>query len=127
LYGKRRDKNVIYRLADTAFIGKKEDLLITGPTCTGKSFLASALGYQACGLGFKVLYTNAMRLFAKLKMAKADGSAIKELMKIEGTDILILNDFSMQPLDAQSRASLLDIIEDKHGKRSNIIISQFPV
>jgi DNA replication protein DnaC len=121
------DKNVVHRLADAVFIGKKEDLLITGPTGTGKSFLASALGYQDCGLGFKVLYTNAMRLFALLKMAKADGSAIKELMKIEKMDLLILDDFGMQPLDAQSRASLLDIIEDRHGKRSTIITSQLPV
>ena len=68
-----------------------------------------------------------MRLFAQLKMAKADGSAIKELMKIEKMDLLILDDFGMQPLDAQSRASLLDIIEDRHGKHSTIITSQLPV
>ena len=128
-YGKERglDKNVVHRLADAEFIRKKEDLLISGSTGTGKSFLASALGYQACQLGFKVLYANAMRLFAQLKMAKADGSAIKELMKIEKMDLLILDDFGMQPLDAQSRASLLDIIEDRHGKRSTIITSQLPV
>src|SRR3954447_21685904 len=128
-YGKERglDKNVVHRLADAEFIRKKEDLLISGSTGTGKSFLASALGYQACQLSFKVLYANAMRLFAQLKMAKADGSAIKELMKIEKMDLLILDDFGMQPLDAQSRASLLDIIEDRHGRRSTIITSQLPV
>src|SRR3954468_19046739 len=121
------DKNQVHRLADGEFIRKKEDLLITGSTGTGKSFLASALGHQCCQLGYKVLYANATRLFAQLKIAKADGSAIKELMKIERQDLLILDDFGIQPFDAASRASLLEIIEDRHGKRSTIIISQLPV
>jgi DNA replication protein DnaC len=121
------DKNLVHRLADCEFINRKENLLITGSTGTGKSFLASAIGHQACQLGFKVLYQNATRLFAQLKMAKADGSAIKELMKIEKQDLLILDDFGIQPFDQQSRASLLDIIEDRHGKRSTIITAQVPV
>jgi DNA replication protein DnaC len=121
------DKNLVHRLADCSFISRKESILITGSTGTGKSFLASAIGHQACQLGFKVLYTNATRLFAQLKMAKADGSSIKELMKIEKHDLLILDDFGIQPFDQQSRASLLDIIEDRHGKRSTIITAQVPV
>lgn len=121
------DKNQVFRLADGEFIRKKEDLLITGSTGTGKSFLASAIGHQCCLLGFKVIYANATRLFAQLKMAKADGSAIKELMKIEKQDLLILDDFGIQPLDAPSRTALMDIIEDRHGKRSTIITSQLPV
>lgn len=102
-------------------------MLITGPTGTGKSFLASAIGNQACLQGFKVLYANTTRLLTQLKMAKADGSSIKELMKIERQDLLILDDFGIQPLDSQSRASLLEIIEDRHGKRSTIITSQLPI
>ena len=121
------DKNQIHRLADGEFINKKENILITGSTGTGKSFLASAIGNQACLLGFKVLYTNATRLFAQLKISKADGSSIKELMKIERQDLLILDDFGIQPFDQASRASLLEIIEDRHGKRSTIITSQLPV
>jgi DNA replication protein DnaC len=121
------DKNQLRRLADGGFITKKENLLITGSTGTGKSFLASAIGNQACQLGFKVLYANTARLLAQLKIAKADGSAIKELMKIEKMDLLILDDFGIQPFDQPGRASLLEVIEDRHGKRSTIVTSQLPV
>jgi DNA replication protein DnaC len=121
------DKNQVHRLADGEFIAKKENILICGPTGTGKSFLASAIGNQCCQLGFKVLYANATRLFAQLKMAKADSSAIKEMMKIEKQDLLIIDDFGIQPFDQGSRACLLEIIEDRHGKRSTIITSQLPV
>lgn len=128
-YGIERglDKNQLHRLAEGGFIKEKENLLICGPTGTGKSFLASALGHQACILGYKVLYANTNRLFSQLKMAKADGSVIKELMKIEKQDLLILDDFGMQPFDNQSRASLMEIIEDRHGKHSTLITSQLPV
>jgi len=125
--GRGLDKNQIHRLADGKYITQSENLLITGPTGTGKSFLASALGQQACQQGFKVLYANASRLFTQLKMAKADGSAIRDLARIERQDLLILDDFGIQPFDQNSRASLLEIIEDRHGKRSTIITSQLPV
>ncbi|HJW28824.1 MAG TPA: ATP-binding protein [Saprospiraceae bacterium] len=105
----------------------KENLIITGPTGTGKIYLASALGHQACQLGFKVFYSNALRLFNQIKMAKADGSSMREMIKIENQDLLILDDFGIQPFDAQSRLTLLEIIEDRHGKRSTIFSSQLPV
>ena len=121
------DKNQIMRLAECTFIDNHENVLITGSTGIGKSYIASALGHHACSLGYKSLYHNVPKLFAKLKMAKADGSYLKEIARIERQDLLILDDFGIQPFDAQSRAALMEIIEDRHGKTSLIITSQVPV
>lgn len=121
------DKNQFLRFADCSFIERKENIFITGSTGSGKSYIASALGNQACIEGYNVQYSNTTKLFAQLKMAKADGTWIKEIRKIEKTDLLIFDDFGIQPLDAQSRSLLMDIIEDRHGKSSTIITSQLPV
>jgi len=121
------DKNQVMRLAECVFIDKKENVLITGSTGIGKSYLASALGQQACSMGYRVMYASTAKLFSKLKMAKADGSYIGEIVKIERQQLLILDDFGIQPIDAQSRAMLMEIIEDRHGKGSTIITSQVPV
>jgi DNA replication protein DnaC len=125
--GRGLDRNLVQRLSTCNFIEKGEDLFITGSTGTGKSFLASALGQQACLLGYKVMYSNTTKLMSHLKMAKADGAHLRELSKIEKQDALILDDFGVQPFDAGSRALLLDIIEDRHGKRTTIITAQVPV
>ncbi|MEO6168960.1 MAG: IS21-like element helper ATPase IstB [Chitinophagales bacterium] len=121
------DKNEVMRLAECAFIDKKENVLITGSTGIGKSYLASALGQEACSMGYRVIYASTTKLFSKLKMAKAEGSFIAEVARIERQQLLILDDFGIQPLDAQSRAILMEIIEDRHGKGSTIITSQVPV
>jgi DNA replication protein DnaC len=121
------DRNQVIRLAECTFIERNENLLITGSTGIGKSYVASAIGHQACILGYRVFYASTPKLFAKLKMAKADGSYIKEIAKIERQQLLILDDFGIQPFDAQSRAALMEIIEDRHGKTSLIITSQLPV
>ena len=121
------DENTVMRLAECTFIEKGENLLITGSTGVGKSYLASALGYHACMQGYRVYYANTTKLLAKLKMAKADGSYIKEMRRIERQQLLIIDDFGLQPLDSTARGMLLDMIEDRHGKASMIITSQFPV
>jgi len=128
-YSKERniDKNLVMRLSECSFIDKHENVLITGSTGIGKSFIASALGHHACSQGYRVMYHNTAKLFGKLKMSKADGTYIKELGKIERQHLLILDDFGIQPFDAQNRAALMDIIEDRHGKKSTIITSQVPV
>ena len=121
------DKNLIMRFTDCTFINNGENILITGSTGIGKSYIASALGHHACGLGYKVVYHNVPKLFSKLKMSKADGSYLKEVARIERHHLLILDDFGIQPLDAQSRAALMELIEDRHGKGAMIITSQVPV
>jgi DNA replication protein DnaC len=121
------DKNQMMRFAECIFISKHENILITGSTGIGKSHLASALGNQACVLGYKVYYANMAKLFAKLKMGKADGNYIRELARMDRQDLLILDDFGLLPLDNQNRSALMEIIEDRHQKGSMIITSQLPV
>ena len=121
------DKGILLRFSDCGWIKKGQDIIITGPTGVGKSFLASALGYQGCMYGFKVLYFNCSKLFSWLKLARADGSYVKELNRIGKQDVLVLDDFGLYPFDTQSRLSLLEIMEDRHGRGSTIISSQFPV
>tara|TARA_R110001592_G_C13113608_1_gene745179 strand:- start:111 stop:851 length:741 start_codon:yes stop_codon:yes gene_type:complete len=121
------EENTVMRLAECSFIEKGENLLITGSTGVGKSYIASALGHHACSKGFRVNYFNTTKLLSKLKMAKADNSYIKEMRKIERQQLLIIDDFGLQPLDNAARGLLLDMIEDRHGKSSLIITSQFPV
>jgi DNA replication protein DnaC len=121
------DKNKILRLAECNFVEQNENIIITGSTGVGKSYLATALGYQACIEGYRVMYLNTTKLFSKLKIAKADGSYLRELGKIERQHLIILDDFGLQLLDSQNRIALLEIIEDRQNKGSIIITSQIPV
>ena len=123
----RMDKNQVLRLADCEFVKRGENIIITGSTGIGKSFIASAIGHQACSLGYRVLYHHSTKLFGRMKIAKADGSYLKELARIERQHVLIIDDFGIQPLDAQNRSVLMEIIEDRHGKSSTIITSQIPI
>ena len=128
-YGQERniDKTKLMRLFECSFVEKGENIIITGSTGVGKSYIATALGYQACIEGYRVVYYNVDRLFAKLKMTRADGSYLKEIDRLERQHLLILDDFGLQPLDNHNRMTLLEIIEDRHGKGSVIITSQLPV
>jgi DNA replication protein DnaC len=121
------DKNQLIRLSTSDWITKKQNIIIVGSTGSGKSWIASALGHQGCQHGYKVLYKNCIKLFDELKIAKADGSYSREISKIEKMDLLILDDFGLKPLDGHQKLMLLEIIEDRHGKKSTIITSQLPV
>lgn len=121
------DKNQLMRFQDCSFIKKAENILISGATGVGKSYIASALGYQACIMGYKVYYCNLQKQFNRLKVSKADGSYLKEMERIEKQDLLIIDDFGLQTLDNNASLMLLEIIEDRYGKRSTIIASQLTI
>lgn len=121
------DRNQVERLAAMEFVREHRDLFITGPTGTGKSYLATALGNKACHDGQRVFYAGTAKLMSQLKISKMKGSILNELKRIERADLLILDDLGMQAFDSASRGILMDIIEDRHCKRSTIITSQVPV
>jgi DNA replication protein DnaC len=121
------DKDLLVRLASCQYIKENQNVIIEGATGTGKSFIAAALGHQACIKGHQTRYFHTQKLFTKLKMAKADNTYQKELAAIERQELLILDDFGLHPLDANARLMLMEIMEDRHGKKATIITSQFPV
>ncbi len=121
------DRTIVQRLSTGHYIAQAQNVLISGSTGTGKSYLATALGSYACEQRNRVYYTNTVRLFTRLKMAKSDGTLLKELAKLEKTQLLILDDFGLQPLDTQARSLLMDIMEDRHGRASTMIVGQIPL
>ena len=120
------DRNQMERLATLDFVHKAQNLFITGSSGTGKSYLACALGHEACKRGFRTFYANAPKLLGALKVAKVKGTLEAELKKIERCQLLILDDLFIVPLDAKERPILLEIIEDRHERKSVIITSQYP-
>ena len=121
------NKDTMSSLSDCSWIDRGENLLITGATGCGKSYLASAIGYQACLQGKKVAYFSLPKLMSKIKTDKIDGSFRKEMERIENKQLLILDDWGLHPLDTHARLALLQIIEDRHNKYATIITSQLPV
>ncbi len=121
------DRSLIASLAPCDFIAKGESILITGATGCGKSFFASALGHQACLMGYKVAYFNMQKLMLKIKMSRIEGTVHKLFEKLAKTQLLILDDFGLAHLDKQQQIDFMEIIEDRHAKASTIISSQLPV
>jgi len=117
----------VTELATGGYLAKGESVLITGSTGCGKSFLASALGHQACSQGSKVLYFNTQKLLMQTKMSRLDGSFLKFFEKLAKANLLILDDFGLSHLDKLQQMDLMEIIEDRHGQSSTIIASQLPV
>jgi len=121
------DTQTISALADGSYIARAENILISGATGCGKSYLACALGNQACAQGFRTLYFNLNRLTEQIALAKAEGSLLKWLNSIKKTNLLILDDFGIQPIPQQISIILLQILEDRYEANSTIICSQLPI
>jgi DNA replication protein DnaC len=120
-------KEQIVQLADCSYIDRSENILISGATGAGKSFLACALGHQACAMGYKTLYLNLNRFTEKIMVAKLDGSFVKLLNQLDKVSLLILDDFGLAPMDQNTRLALLQILEDRYNKKSVVIASQLPI
>lgn len=121
------DRSVVAALITCDWIRARHNLHITGPTGTGKSWLGCAFGNQACRQGLSVRYERTPRLLDALRIARGDGSYHKKLSLLARTDLLILDDFGLKPLQQQERHDLLELIEDRHGLRSTLITSQLPI
>ena len=102
-------------------------ILITGASGTGKSWLGTAFGHQACMNGYKVAYYNLYRLFEEISLARIYSTLHRFFARLTQTDLLILDDFGMKVLDGQQLLDFMEIIEDRHGQKATIIISQLPV
>lgn len=120
------EKSLILSLAGCQWIKSHHNVIITGPTGIGKSYLAQALAEKACRERYTARYYRASRLFQELAMARGDGSYAELLQKIAKTDLLVIDDWGLSALDASERRDLLEIMEDRHGLRSTLITSQFP-
>ena len=120
-------KQQLATLLEGQYIKQGETVLITGPTGCGKSYLACALGYQACIQGYRTAYMNMNRLIEKITLARLDGSFIRLLNYFERTPVIILDDFGLASMDLNIKLALLQILEDRYGKKSIIITSQIPV
>src|SRR5215469_14936100 len=121
------DRALFIKLANGGWIDAHDNLVITGPTGVGKSFLASALGHKACRDNHSVLYQRVPKLFGDLALARGDGRYGRLFRAPGGVNVLILDDWGLEPLTPQARHDLLEILEERYGRRSTIITSQLPV
>ncbi len=121
------DRGLFQKLVEGQWIEAHDNLALTGPTGVGKSWLASALGHKACRDNRSVLYQRVPRLFADLALARGDGRHPRLLRTLGRTDLLILDDWGLEPLDTVARHDLLEILEERYGRRSTVVTSQLPI
>ena len=120
-------KAVILQLASCDWIKNAHNVIITGPTGVGKTYLACALANRACRMGCPAFYIRIPKLFQELAMAKADGSYSKIMKKLAKSQVLILDDLGLAPMNVQERRDLLEVVEDRHGLASTIVAAQLPI
>lgn len=121
------DKAKLKSLQGCHFVTHNHNVLITGPTGCGKTYIACALAHQACRMGYKVRYFHMPKFFEQLNISHADGSFPKLMMQMQKYDLIILDDFGLTPMSAQQRHDIFNIIEDRYQLKSTIITSQLPV
>jgi DNA replication protein DnaC len=120
------DRALLRKLADCQWVHEHRNVTITGPTGVGKSFVACALAHEACLKGLRVLYFRVSRLLPDLELASGDGRYPRILRALARADVLLLDDFGLAPLQDRERRDLLEILEDRYGRRSTIVTSQLP-
>jgi len=127
-YSPRREleKSAVRQLASCKWVEEHQNVVITGATGTGKTYLACALAQQACRKGFRAIYRRATRLHDEFMLAHADGTYSNLLARFARVDVLVIDDWGLSPLKEQERRDLLEIVEDRHGDRATIVTSQLP-
>jgi DNA replication protein DnaC len=120
-------KDTMLRLSQNEWIGRRQNVIIVGPTGAGKTYLACSLGNSAVRQGISTMYVRLPRLIQELKIARADGRYIKFLSRLQRIKLLIVDDWGINPFTDEARRDFLEIMEDRHDVRSTIIASQFPI
>lgn len=121
------EKSIILQLAGCDWLRHAHNVIITGPTGVGKTYLACALANRACRMGYTAFYIRIPKLFQDLAIARADGSYPKIMKKLIKSKVLVLDDLGLAPMSAQERRDLLEVIEDRHGLASTIVAAQLPI
>lgn len=128
-YPARRDldRAVIRQLATCRWVAEHQNVVVTGATGTGKTYVACALAHQACRKGHRAIYRRASRLTDELTLARADGTYARALTRLARVDVLVIDDWGHAPIRDQERRDLVEVLDDRHGLRSTIMTSQLPV